>query len=378
MDCPKAGTLLIAFHDGELDGPVRGEVEAHLRECPRCAALLADLARADGAAGVPDPGPAYWDSFNARVAERIAREAGGEKAAVLRPKRGWARQQLRYFVPAVAAAALVVVFVRHAGLDRAGSPASFAPPEPAVPAEIARPAAPIPEPPPALPAPGKAVPPPETVARAEAPPPVVATPPPAEPSIGRMESNAPESATRDLPAPSPPPAALPDRSSGSAFREERFVGEESPAMGVMAAPGAAGLPQPRAERAEAAASRLLDETARIAGESSMRKQRSAKSMAAAMEEGKSSPCREARMLAARGRLAEAEAAQRACLEEEKGVAAQEAGLVFLAELLDRQDRFAEADAVLENATRQFPRSRPLDLYRQQRPMIRQNPLPSVR
>ncbi|MGA8753791.1 zf-HC2 domain-containing protein, partial [Candidatus Deferrimicrobium sp.] len=98
MECRETQTLLTAFHDGELPSVERVRVGEHLRGCPECAARLADLARADRAAGVPDPGPAYWDRFNARVMDRIAREADGPGVTVLRPKGGWMRQRLRYLV----------------------------------------------------------------------------------------------------------------------------------------------------------------------------------------------------------------------------------------------------------------------------------------
>ena len=148
MDCRETQTLLTAFHDGELPADGQGwpsagagrdapgfvapaadreRVEEHLRGCPECAAQLADLARVDQAAGVPDPGPAYWDRFNARVMDRVEREADGAKVAVLRPKGGWMRQPLRYLVPAAAAAALVVVVVRYGGMNP-GAPIPTAPP----------------------------------------------------------------------------------------------------------------------------------------------------------------------------------------------------------------------------------------------------------
>jgi hypothetical protein len=87
-----------------------------------------------------------------------------------------------------------------------------------------------------------------------------------------------------------------------------------------------------------------------------------------------SPCELARTLADRKRWREAEAAQRKCLTQDRSAPAQEKGLVFLAELLDRQERFADADAVIDDVDRQFPRSRPLDLYRQQRPMVQKRPM----
>jgi len=86
-----------------------------------------DLARVDRAAGVPDPAPAYWDRFNARVMDRVEREANGPGVRVLRPKGGWMREQLRYLVPAAAVAALVVVIVYYGGM-RPGAPTPAAPP----------------------------------------------------------------------------------------------------------------------------------------------------------------------------------------------------------------------------------------------------------
>jgi hypothetical protein len=88
-----------------------------------------------------------------------------------------------------------------------------------------------------------------------------------------------------------------------------------------------------------------------------------------------SGCDEARSLAAQGRFKDGEAAQRACLARDASPAAQESGLVFLAELLDRQRRFAEADTVIEEAQERFPRSRPLELYQQQRSQVQGGRVP---
>jgi hypothetical protein len=100
---------------------------------------------------------------------------------------------------------------------------------------------------------------------------------------------------------------------------------------------------------------------------------SAPVMRVGSEPSPGSPCELARTLAERERIREAEAAQRACLAQDPSAPAQEKGLVFLAELLDRQARFAEADAVITDVDRQFPQSRPLELYRQQRPMVQKQP-----
>jgi hypothetical protein len=100
---------------------------------------------------------------------------------------------------------------------------------------------------------------------------------------------------------------------------------------------------------------------------------SASGMRIAKEASPGSPCELARTLAERERIREAEDAQRACLAQDPSANAQEKGLVFLAELLDRQARFAEADTVITEVDRQFPQSRPLELYRQQRPLVQRQP-----
>lgn len=87
-------------------------------------------------------------------------------------------------------------------------------------------------------------------------------------------------------------------------------------------------------------------------------------------------CEEARALAARGRLDAAEAAQRACLARDDSPAAQERGLVYLVELLDRQHRFPEADQVVEEMKSRFPESRTLERYLQRRPQVQALPVPS--
>jgi hypothetical protein len=86
-----------------------------------------------------------------------------------------------------------------------------------------------------------------------------------------------------------------------------------------------------------------------------------------------SPCELARTLAERERIRDAEAAQRACLAGDLDAPSRERGLVFLAELLDRQARISEADAVIAEVEKRYPQSLPLDLYRRKRPMVQKEP-----
>jgi len=333
MDCRETQPLLTAFHDGELPAAERVRVEEHLRGCPECAALLADLARVDRATGVPDPGPAYWDRFNARVMDRVEREADGPRVAVLRPKGGWMRQQLRYLVPAAAAAALVVVIVHYGGMR----PGALTPPvQPAVSERTA-------------PVPGS-----EWTAKAESA--AAARPvPPSAPAKERVATVTREKQDRLADGQGWPSAGAGRDATGSV----------APAAGsppVTAADGMTQGNQAERKKVERAAVPMAEQQG--AGKAT-----SAPGMRVAKEPSPGSPCELARALAERERFREAEDAQRACLAQDRSAPAQEKGLVFLAELLDRQARFAEADAVITEVDRQFPQSRPLDLYRQQRPMV---------
>ena len=340
MDCRETQALLSAFHDGELPVADRARVDGHLRGCPECSARLAALARVDQAAGVPDPGPAYWDRFNARVMDRVEREADGPGVAVLRPKGGWIRQQLRYLVPAAAAAALLVVVVRFAGMHP-GAPTPTAM-DGQVPGQAGTPR--LLEPRPPVPAGDRRA----AVTRGER-----------DRLADRSTPAGNKGAPRDraaLPAavsvPSPPPMTYRGDPAGSP--------PDTAADGLPS-----GMPAERKKMAGAAD--------RSAEQHAAGKATSAAGMMVAKESSSGSPCERARALADRERIRDAESAQRACLEEDLDAPSREKGLVFLAELLDRQARFADADAVIAEVDRQYPQSRPLDLYRQQRPMVQQQP-----
>ena len=316
MDCRETQTLLTAFHDGELPNADRTRVENHLQGCPECGRLLADLARADEVAGVPDPGPGYWDRFNARVADRIERKAEVPRVAVLRPKQGWMRQQLRFLVPAVAAAALVVVVVRFGGRSPVAPTQTHPPPR-----SVTEPSA--------LDSAGQRMAKGEMEPPAASPPVTVAEgrPPKAQAEQKKMAGTAP-------PVTEPQFAAKEEAASRMRTEKDQIALEAPPATSVGTA------------RAKAGPSPLPSDHARA-----------------------SSPCEMARTLSAQGHFKEAEAAQRECLAQDPSPLTQEKGLIFLAELLDRQARFSEADEVLTEVHRQFPKSLPLTLYRQQRPMV---------
>ncbi|MCP2501351.1 MAG: zf-HC2 domain-containing protein [Deltaproteobacteria bacterium] len=382
MECRETQTLLTAFHDGELPADGRARVEEHLRGCPECAALLADLARVDRAAGVPDPGPAYWDRFNARVMDRVERAANGPEGRVLRPKGGWMREQFRYLVPAAAVAALVVGIVYYGGM-RPGAPPPAAPPAANVPAtpdsagermanaepesgatktaEGAAAARPVPPP---APAKERVV----TVTREERNRLADRSLPEGDGVASRDRAAAPA----DVNVPSPPAAVQrpPDgQGRPGAGAGKDATGSVAPAAGSPAVAAADGMTQgSQAERKKMGRATAPMEEPQGAGKAT-----SASGMGVAKEPSPGSPCELARALAERERFRGAEDAQRACLSGDLDAPSREKGLVFLAELLDRQERFAEADAVIADVDRRFPQSRPLELYRQQRPMVQRQP-----
>jgi len=101
MTCEAFDAALPDYLEGTLDESMRASVEAHLRECVRCAGLVRDLENIQKeAAALPDLVPSHdlWEGIEARIAAPVIPLAA-------RPER-----QKRY-VPAwmgIAAAALVV------------------------------------------------------------------------------------------------------------------------------------------------------------------------------------------------------------------------------------------------------------------------------
>jgi anti-sigma factor RsiW len=87
---------LSAFQDGALSAEERRLVESHLATCVACRGALADLAAADESLGrvlAHDPGEAYFESFAARVAERIEAEVPAVTAHAAAPGKAAARPE---------------------------------------------------------------------------------------------------------------------------------------------------------------------------------------------------------------------------------------------------------------------------------------------
>ncbi len=120
MRCQRAQQRLMAYHDGELSRGAARRVEKHLELCTECGPLLERLRLADhhagsavdpkGMAGVPGmvpPDDRYWESFTARVLDRVEEDAATRAPESHKPRRSW-----NFIIPRMAPAfsiALVVV-----------------------------------------------------------------------------------------------------------------------------------------------------------------------------------------------------------------------------------------------------------------------------
>jgi anti-sigma factor RsiW len=410
MGCESFRRELSAYRDGELAPARRGEVEAHLAGCPECASLLEAMGRADDAFSFPDPGPEYWESFNRRLAERIGPSAKGGEAPgkgaapaartpsaeegrpapkVLRPG-AWG--QLRYLVPA-AAAALLLVVLRHGSppTDIPAAPSSPSPPTTAVPAGGGGGGAGGEAPPAPPPGAGGRGAPEARKAGADAAGPISSPslsaaarsgperhPPPAVAAERfRLEGALPTWNRTEEPVPVPAPAPPPPLPAARADREGSFG---PPGRDGSPPTGGEGVGAARETAAKAEAWRSKSaggpsaagvaehgEAKRREAARDLRQSRAADALADAEARPPVSRCGTARSLAGRGDLRGAEAAQRSCLARDRSREGQEEGLVFLAELLDRQGRAAEAERVIAEARERFPGSAPLSRYLASRP-----------
>jgi Carboxypeptidase regulatory-like domain/Putative zinc-finger len=121
-----------AYLDGALNDPTRGETERHLAECAPCRTSLEELRMLDAdmsAALTHDPGEAYFETFAARVEDRIRAEGLAGAGARARSGLGsWFTSPRRLaMVGAVAVvvigAGLVVLVSREGPLQRLRAPA---------------------------------------------------------------------------------------------------------------------------------------------------------------------------------------------------------------------------------------------------------------
>lgn len=121
MRCQRAQQRLMAYHDGELSPGARRRVEKHLESCDECSQLLERLRLADhhassvagvndmvGVPGMPLPEDRYWESFTARVLDRVEEDAATRAPERRKPRRSWGLIIPR-MAPAFSIALVVVV-----------------------------------------------------------------------------------------------------------------------------------------------------------------------------------------------------------------------------------------------------------------------------
>jgi anti-sigma factor RsiW len=109
--------LLVDHLRGDLEGPERARVDAHLAACAECRASREGFARIVAALAdtAPPAPPIHWGAYRAELRERIERAGAGRDA-----RRAWLARP----VPALVAAALVAALVvaGQPGLRGPGAP----------------------------------------------------------------------------------------------------------------------------------------------------------------------------------------------------------------------------------------------------------------
>ncbi|MBI4577872.1 MAG: tetratricopeptide repeat protein [Planctomycetes bacterium] len=84
-DCEGFEDLLVLHGYGELDAQEGARLEAHLKDCPRCASAREDLRRVGQALDtvpVPMPPPERWDGLAAQVLALAAVPAGRRRGSI--------------------------------------------------------------------------------------------------------------------------------------------------------------------------------------------------------------------------------------------------------------------------------------------------------
>lgn len=110
MKCSMPDRRLVDYLMGSLDEQERARVAAHVRDCPRCAARarrFADTIALVREAKIPEPDERTWRRVEAGIEARItqASTAGADRHF----------RRLRWAVPALAAAALIMALITGNG-----------------------------------------------------------------------------------------------------------------------------------------------------------------------------------------------------------------------------------------------------------------------
>jgi anti-sigma factor RsiW len=118
MNCQHVEKLVHAYHDGELDIAATVQVDEHLAECPRCAALLRNLS--DLSAVLRDDALRFQAPQDLRQRIRAASEQAAPAEGDVASPHPWFRHSGWVAAAAVALAALILAFQipRHRADDR--------------------------------------------------------------------------------------------------------------------------------------------------------------------------------------------------------------------------------------------------------------------
>ena len=115
MKCGKLETLWIPFLDGKLSSQERAVVQAHLAECPACAARGEGLRLVSGALESWEaPAPSPW--FDARLRQRIAADSASRGLA------GWLGAHLPSFPLSLAALLFLAALLVWSGSTQQALP----------------------------------------------------------------------------------------------------------------------------------------------------------------------------------------------------------------------------------------------------------------
>ncbi|HEX7078543.1 MAG TPA: zf-HC2 domain-containing protein [Candidatus Eisenbacteria bacterium] len=99
--------LLSDYVDGELDRPIRRDLEEHLAACAECAAFVEDLrlvvAKARALPAI-EPETDLWPGIEARLGPPSRPEVGARRA-------GWSERHVTFSLPQLAAACLAIAIV---------------------------------------------------------------------------------------------------------------------------------------------------------------------------------------------------------------------------------------------------------------------------
>lgn len=373
MRCTRAQQRLMAYHDSELSTGAGRRLKKHLESCDDCRRLLENLDRADHHAsqadginpvvGVPDmppPDDRYWESFTARVLDRVEEEAATRTPERKRHRKGW-----DFFIPRmVPAFSIALVVVVAAGvLMKTGGPAEMMEaPVPSKKTALAEPARTI-----------KA----EEVEVAAARAPLKK----AVPTVTEVKDDREQRAAAAVPVPVPSELSADPVAPG--FTADTDLGNEMEVSGNIApsvtegpGPSALVVPEPPLKEPEKlAGEEVLDEMLDLSGDSAHAVSgiKALDSAEPAIEAGQPTRNRQryrspedqlthARRLAELRKFWESEQILKDLISQKPRNPIQEEASILLVRVLSSQNRVNAAQKTLDDAKMQFPENQTIQTF----------------